>query len=190
MIGVVSYFLECRLRASQNVTVLSSKVCGVHTIERVLDQQVIRPEQPEEEEEENAEDKVAFLDTLKSVEATKYTCRFDIEDIIIIINIIIMCNKTENCLSCNLLMLLTQHITRSEIYFVNQQPPLTLSVLSLKYMKMSDVSIRIPMCHSYLHMTLSCNKTIMKLCHARTRTHTHTQCSFPAWTISAQLTLC
>jgi len=45
-------------------------------------------------------------------------------------------------------MLLTQHITRSEIYFVNQQPPLTLSVLSLKYMQMTDVSIHI-MCHSY-----------------------------------------
>jgi len=76
--------LECRLRASQHVTVLSSKVCGVHTIERVLDQQLIRPEQPEQEE--NAEDKV------KSVEATKYTCCFDIEEIIIII--IIICNKT------------------------------------------------------------------------------------------------
>jgi hypothetical protein len=58
----------------------------------VLDQQLIRPEQPEEEEEENAEDRVTFLDTLNSVEeATKYTCHFDIED-----NIIIMCNKTEN----------------------------------------------------------------------------------------------
>ena len=97
MIGVVSNFLWCRLRASQHVTVLSSKVCGVHTAEQVLDQQLIRPEQPEEEEEENAEDRVTFLDTLNSVEeATKYTCHFDIED-----NIIIMCNKTENWLLHN-----------------------------------------------------------------------------------------
>jgi hypothetical protein len=85
MIGVVSYFLERRLRASQHVTVLSSKVYGVHTIEWVLDQQLIRPEQSEVEEEENAEDKVTFLDTLKCVEATKYTCHFDIKGIIIII---------------------------------------------------------------------------------------------------------
>ena len=77
VIGVVSYFLECRLRASQHVIVLSSKVCRVHTIERVLDQQLIRPEQPEEEEEENAEVQVTFLDILRSVEATKYTCYFD-----------------------------------------------------------------------------------------------------------------
>jgi len=48
MICVVDNFLECRLRASQHVlTVLSNKVCGEHTNERVVNGQLIRPEQPD-----------------------------------------------------------------------------------------------------------------------------------------------
>lgn len=92
MTGVVSNILECSLLTSQQVTMLLSKVCGVHTVEQLLDQQLIRPQQPEEEEEEDAEDKMTFLNTLKGLEeARKYVCQFDIED-----NIIIMRNKLKN----------------------------------------------------------------------------------------------
>jgi hypothetical protein len=61
------------------------EVCGVQSVDQVLDQHLTRAE----EEEEVAEYKGTFLDALKTLEAArKYMCQFDTEN-----NIIVMCNE-------------------------------------------------------------------------------------------------
>jgi hypothetical protein len=70
------------------------KVCGVQSDDQVLEQHLIKPEEPEEESEV-AEHKATFLDTLKGLEAArKYVCQFDTTN-----NSTVMCNKVENELS-------------------------------------------------------------------------------------------
>jgi hypothetical protein len=61
-------------------------VKGVKAVDQVLDEQLAKPEEQKEEEEEVSEDKLAFLNALKELEAArKYICEFDAEDSIIII---------------------------------------------------------------------------------------------------------
>jgi hypothetical protein len=63
------------------------EVCGIQSINQVLDQHLTRPE-----EEEVSEHKATFLDALKGLEVSRrYMCQFDTEN-----NIIVMCNKVEN----------------------------------------------------------------------------------------------
>jgi hypothetical protein len=66
------------------------EVCGVQSVDHMLDQHLTRREEPEEEEE-IAEHKATFLDALKA--ARKCRCQFDTEN-----SIIVMCNKVENVL--------------------------------------------------------------------------------------------
>jgi hypothetical protein len=67
-------------------------VCGVQSVEHVLDKHLTRPEEGPEEEEEVAEHKATFLDTMKGLEATrKYIHQFDIKN-----NITVSCNKVKN----------------------------------------------------------------------------------------------
>jgi hypothetical protein len=64
------------------------EVCGVQSVDQVLDQHLTRPEEPKEEKEV-AEHKATFFDALKGLEAArKYTCQFDTEN-----NITVMCNE-------------------------------------------------------------------------------------------------
>jgi hypothetical protein len=61
------------------------KVCGIQSVDQVLDQHLTRPEG----EEEVAEHKAAFMVVLKGLEAAeKYMCQFDTKN-----NITVMCNK-------------------------------------------------------------------------------------------------
>jgi hypothetical protein len=61
------------------------EVCGIQSIDQVLDQYFTRPE----EEDKVAEHKATFLDALKP--ARKHICQSDTEN-----SIIVMCNKIEN----------------------------------------------------------------------------------------------
>jgi hypothetical protein len=66
------------------------EVRGVWSVNQLLDQYLIRPE--EKPEEEVAEHKATFFDALKGWEAArKYICQFHTKN-----NIIIMCTKVEN----------------------------------------------------------------------------------------------
>jgi hypothetical protein len=69
--------LECSLSTTQHVSAL--KVCGVLSVDHMLDQHLIMPE-----EEELAEHKTTFLDALKGQEtARKYICQFDTKNNIV-----------------------------------------------------------------------------------------------------------
>jgi hypothetical protein len=64
------------------------KVCGIQSVDQVIDQHLTRPE----EEGEVSEQKATSLDALNELEAArKYMRQFDTSN-----NIILMCNKVEN----------------------------------------------------------------------------------------------
>jgi hypothetical protein len=67
------------------------EVCGIQSVDQVLDQHLYGPEE-EPEQEERAEHTAAFLDPLKGLEAArKYMCQIASKN-----NITVMCNKVEN----------------------------------------------------------------------------------------------
>ena len=79
MIGVVCELLECVLRIMWWVSTV--KVCVVHAVDQVLDQQLTRPEDDMEEEKDDVRDKVTFLNSLEGLEgARKFMCQFGVED--------------------------------------------------------------------------------------------------------------
>jgi hypothetical protein len=69
------------------------EICGVWSVDQLLDQQLTRPEEESEEKEEVAERKATtFLDALKGQGATRqYMCPFDIKN-----SITVMCRGVEN----------------------------------------------------------------------------------------------
>jgi hypothetical protein len=82
MSGTFYRLLECSYPTCDSAL----EVCGVWSVDHLLDQYFTRPE------EEVVERKGTFLDTPKGLEAArKYICQFDTKN-----NIIVMCNIVEN----------------------------------------------------------------------------------------------
>jgi hypothetical protein len=80
------------------------EVCGIQSVNQVLNQQLTRPEEELEEEEEIAEHKPTFLNAFKRLEASrKYLWQFDTQN-----NNIVMCSEVEN----ELYRLTTQKVTK------------------------------------------------------------------------------
>jgi hypothetical protein len=68
------------------------EVCGIRSVDQVLDQHLIKAEKEPEEEEEVAEHKGTFMGALKGLEgARKYIHQFDTKN-----TITVMCTKVEN----------------------------------------------------------------------------------------------
>jgi hypothetical protein len=67
------------------------KICEIRNVNQVLDQHLIKPEEPEVEEE-TEEHKATFLDALKGLETARmYICQYDAKN-----NITVMRDKGEN----------------------------------------------------------------------------------------------
>jgi hypothetical protein len=81
------------VQSEDNTTCDSAlEVCGVRTVDQVLDQHLTRPEEESESEEEVAEHKTTFWDALKGLEAArKCISQSHMEN-----NITVMSNRVEN----------------------------------------------------------------------------------------------